>query len=68
MNIKYDKEIGDIKYPKVVFPKIFLILTIIFILALIIIFSNIDLGDYVSSENNKYSHMTLLQYILSNIF
>lgn len=68
MNIKYDKKIGDIKYPKVVFPKIFLILTIVFILSLFIIFSNIDLDDYVSSVNNKYSHMTLLQYILRNIF
>ncbi len=68
MNIKYDKKIGDIKYPKVVFPKIFLMLTIVFILLLFIIFSNIELDDYVSPVNNKYLHMTLLQYISSNIF
>lgn len=67
MNIKYVKEISDTKYPKVVFPKIFLLLLVVFVFALLFIFSRIDLGNYVTSRNNIWSSMSLLQYILKNI-
>ena len=68
MNIKYVKEIGDIKYPKVFFPKICLILMVLFLFALLYVFSRIELGDYVTSRNNIWSSMSLLQYIFDNIF